>query len=133
MVRVATDPTGSYYANMPRKKRALPNRAAAPDWFLPEWMETLEISQAKLAKKMGVPPNTVHGIYHGRTAYYRDLLNEVARALNVETYELLMHPDAAMSYRRQREAALRIVETTQAEKPAAPANEASPPVRRVRR
>jgi hypothetical protein len=101
-----------YYANMPRKKRPLPNRGATADWYLPEWMETVGISQAALAKKCGFTNSTMHGIYHGRTSYYRDLLNTVATQLNVEPYELLMPPAFAMALRRQREDSVRIAEET---------------------
>lgn len=109
----AADPATSYYAKMPRKKRPLPNRGATPDWYLVEWLDYYDRTQAWLARETGMPTNTVHGIYHGRTSYYRDLLNMVAAKLNVEPYELLMHPDAAMALRRQRDAALQVVESSQ--------------------
>lgn len=108
----AAFPTPPYYANMPRKKPVMPNRGAAPDWYLPEWMATLRVSQAELARRCGLTPSTVHGIYHGRTSYYRDLVNMIASKLSVQPYELLMPPEMAMALRRQREDALRIVEGT---------------------
>lgn len=41
----------AYRANMARKSsRSLPNRAPTPDWYLPEWMQTLGVKQAALAK-----------------------------------------------------------------------------------
>lgn len=54
----------------------------------------------------------MHGIYHGRTAYYRELVNLIAAKLNIQPYELLMPPAMAMALRRQREDSLRIVEAT---------------------
>ena len=57
-----------YDANMPRKSaKANRVRPEQPDWYLPEWMDTLRVSQAKLAKECDWTPSTMHGIYHGRT------------------------------------------------------------------
>lgn len=97
---------------MPRKARPAPNRGAKPDWYLVEWLAYFKRNQTWLAKQMDVPTNTVHGIYHGRTSYYRDLLNQVASILHLEPYELLMPPEAAMALRRQRDAAFTIVEAS---------------------
>lgn len=69
-------------------------------------MDTLRISQAKLAKECDWTPSTMHGIYHGRTSYYRDILNLIASKLNIEPFELLMPPDRAMMFRRFQEAAV---------------------------
>ena len=57
----------------------------------------------------------------GKQRYNRDVLNDVAAAMHLRPYELLMHPDEAMAIRRVRESALKIA----AETPAPPAgNEA---------
>lgn len=83
-----------------------------PNWFLADWMKSLRVSQAKLADECGWNRSTMHGIYHGRTEYYREIVNLLARKLNIEPYELLMPPDQAMALRSQREASERIVEVT---------------------
>lgn len=101
---------GSYNAKVPKKKpRAKPHRAE-PDWFLPEWIATLKTTQSKLARQCGWNTSTMHGIYHGRTQYYREIVNLIAGNLNIKPYELLMHPDEAFALRQQREVALKIVE-----------------------
>lgn len=102
----------SYYAKVPKRRTAPRPAAAQPDWYLPEWMRTLNVSQATLARECDWPPNTMHGIYHGRTHYYREIVNLIAAKLKIEPYELLMHPDQAFALRRQREDALRIVQAT---------------------
>lgn len=103
---VAESPT-PYHANMPRKPSTTKGLApAVPDWYLPEWMATLRVSQAKLAKECDWTPSTMHGIYHGRTSYYREIVNLIASKLNIEPFELLMPPDRAMALRRFQEAAV---------------------------
>jgi hypothetical protein len=101
MASGALDATTSYYAQMPRKS-AKSNRVRPeqPDWYLPEWMRTLNVKQAHLARECGWTDSTMHGIYHGRTSYYRDILNLIASKLNVQPYELLMPPELAMAFRQ---------------------------------
>jgi len=96
----------SYHTNMARK-RELP-AVTGPDWFLPEWMRTLRITQAALMRETGWSKATTNDIYHGKTNYYRQIVNEAARALKIEPWELLMPPDLAMQLRRLRDSALRI-------------------------
>lgn len=87
----------------------IPARSAfQPDWFLPEWMATLGLRQADIIKKTDWSRGTVSNIYNGKTDYYRAIVNDLARALNIEPYELLMHPDEAMAIRRMRQSALQI-------------------------
>lgn len=109
MVAKARAPTPLYHANMPRKSASSGKmRPEQPDWFLPEWMATLHVSQAKLAKACDWTPSTMHGIYHGRTSYYREIVNLIAVKLNIEPFELLMPPERAMAIRRMQEAAVTI-------------------------
>lgn len=90
-----------YDANMPRKSsKSQGVRPEQPDWYLPQWMDTLDVSQAYLAEECGWAASTMHGIYHGRTSYYRDIVNLIASKLRIQPYELLMHPDTAMAYRQ---------------------------------
>lgn len=91
---------------MPRKSaKSNGLKPESPDWFLADWMKTLRVTQAKLAKECDWTPSTMHGIYHGRTSYYRDIVNLIASKLNIEPFELLMPPDQAMALRRFRDAA----------------------------
>lgn len=52
-------------------------------------------------------------IYNGRTAYYREIVNALSNALNIQPYELLMPPEEAMSIRRMRQAAITIAAESQ--------------------
>lgn len=92
---------------MPRK--AAPARAIGPDWYLVEWMRYYDKSQADIIRATGWGKARVNDIVHGRTDYYRDILNELARFLNIHPYELLMPPDDAMAVRRMREGSLQMV------------------------
>ena len=91
---------------MPRK--ATPPRIIGPDWHLADWMTTLQVSQADLGRLTGWSKATVNDIFHGRTEYYRAIINQLADALNLQPFELLMQPDDAMALRRLRETALTI-------------------------
>lgn len=87
---------------MPRK--ATPARAIGPDWYLAEWMASVGVSQAELGRLCDWSKATVNDIYHGKTEYYRAILNRIARALKVEPWELLMPVEQAMQIRRLRAA-----------------------------
>lgn len=95
-------PPGSYHANMARKVE--PPRSIGPDWFLVEWMRDTHTTQAALAKLTGWSKATTNDIYHGKTGYYRQILNEAARALKIQPFELLMPPEEAYHVRRLRAA-----------------------------
>ena len=100
----------SYHPNMPRKA---PDKQTGPDWYLQEWMATLNMRQADLGRLAGWSKATVSDIYNGRTAFYREMLNTVAAALNVKPFELLMHPSEAMALRRMRASAFQIASEIQ--------------------
>src|SRR4051812_15514713 len=92
----------AHHPLMPRKPP--PPTQPSHDWYLQEWMKTLRVSQARLAKRLDWSVSTMNDVYHGRTSYYRQILNQVASALHVQPFELLMHPDDAMAYRRMSQA-----------------------------
>lgn len=94
-----------YGATMPRKS----DKQVRNDWYLADWMATLRVSQADIARLTGWSKATVNDIYHGRTAYYRDIVNTLAQVLKVAPFELLMHPDDAMTIRQYRATALQLV------------------------
>jgi transcriptional regulator with XRE-family HTH domain len=91
-----------------------PKPPAGPghDWYLQQWMKTLRVRQAQLGERCGWGKSKTNDVYHGRTIYTRDIVNEVADALNLHPWELLMHPDDAMAVRRMT-AALRRVEVSE--------------------
>ena len=93
--------SGSHTQNMPRD--------LSPDWFLQEWMATLKISQADIARETGWGKSKISELFSGKRFYLRQHVNELSRALKIQPFELLMHPDDAMAIRRLRDAALTIV------------------------
>lgn len=99
-----------YITPMPRKRPPRSSAAgpAQPDWFLREWMASLQLRQADVMRLTDTPRATMSKAYNGETDYYRELLNRFAVALNIHPYELLMHPDDAMAIRRLRSSAFEI-------------------------
>jgi hypothetical protein len=91
---------------MPRK--VIPATAIGPDWFLPEWMGALRVKPVDLIRETGMSKATISDIVNGRTNYYRSLVNQMAIALRIEPFELLMHPDEAFALRRLRDHAISI-------------------------
>lgn len=129
MQRDDTRPPAFYDASM--AKKTTPPRAIGPDWFLPEWMGSLHVTQAQLARLCGWSRSRMNEIYHGETEYYRAIVNQIASALRIEPWELLMQPDLAMQIRRLRaavdtEVQLRAAENRQDFTPA------DPPAERLR-
>jgi transcriptional regulator with XRE-family HTH domain len=97
---------GAYHENMAKRRTA--ERAVGPDWFLVEWMRYFGKSQADMCRLTGFSKATMHDIYHGKTEYYRGIINTLADALEVRPYELLMPPDLAHAYRRYHATALQV-------------------------
>lgn len=86
------------------------NMALIPrfDWYLKEWMTSLDLSQADLQRLAGWGKRKASELVNGSTRYNRDVINEVCAALNLRPFELLMHPDDAMAIRRFRDSALKL-------------------------
>jgi transcriptional regulator with XRE-family HTH domain len=86
------------------------------NWYLREWMASAGLSgrgaQTKMMERTGWSKATMSQLFNGTQDYSPNIVNDAAKALNCEPYELLMHPDRAMRLRRVREDALRIVEDT---------------------
>lgn len=80
------------------------------DWYLPDWLKTLRVSQAELCRRTDYPKAKVSDLVTGKQRYNRDVLNDVAEALHLQPFELLMHPADAMAQRRFRKAAKDMVE-----------------------
>lgn len=107
---------------MPRKREA--ETVLGPDWFLVDWLRYYGKSQADIVRDTDWSKATVSEIVNGKTGYYRKIVNELARVLNVQPFELLMHPDDAFALRRLRENALTIAADTHATFTPAPTDEA---------
>ena len=109
-----------YDANMARKSAKSDGiRPETPDWFLKEWMAALKISQAALAKECDWTNSTMHGIYHGRTGYYREIVNLIASKLRIQPWELLMHPEQANAFKQYRASAERVARIVPSPEPPA--------------
>lgn len=77
------------------------------NWYLREWMDTvLPVArgrQAKMAELTGWSKATTSQLYNNEQDYSPKVVNEAAKALKVETWELLMPPERAMRLRRIQE------------------------------
>lgn len=75
-----------------------------PDWYLAEWVLALRIRfpHAWLQKETGWSDGKVSNVLSGKKRYDRDIINILAKALQIEPYELLMHPDLANAIRSMR-------------------------------
>lgn len=78
------------------------------DWYLRAWLETQKMRQIDLVERTGWGKSKVSELVNGVWHYNREIINTVAKALRIEPFELLMHPDEAMAIRRLRDNALRI-------------------------
>lgn len=79
------------------------------DWYLKEWLASTNTSQAALGRLTDYPKAKVSDLVTGKQRYNRDILNDVAKALNIGPHELLMHPEDAMALRQLRASARQIV------------------------
>jgi transcriptional regulator with XRE-family HTH domain len=84
------------------------------NWYLREWMEACGFSgrgaQTRMMELTGWSKATMSQLYNATQDYSPKVLNEAARALNVERYELLMHPSDAMRLRKLNRAAQDFIE-----------------------
>jgi hypothetical protein len=79
------------------------------DWYLKEWLQATATSQADLVRLTDYPKAKVSDLVTGKQRYNRDILNDIAAALNLTPPDLLMHPEDVMALRRMRAAAEQIV------------------------
>jgi transcriptional regulator with XRE-family HTH domain len=70
------------------------------DWYLKEWLTATDTSQADLVRMTDYPKAKVSDLVTGKQRYNRDILNDIASALNVRPHELLMPPEDAMALRQ---------------------------------
>lgn len=75
------------------------------DWHLQEWLEHFGKRQASLVNELGWDKARASFVFNGKQPYRRETVNEVARWLDIEPYELLMPPSEALALRQLRTAA----------------------------
>lgn len=63
-------------------------------------MATLEVSQTDLVRETDMNKTAVSLLYNDQQDYSPTIIRDIARALNIQPYELLMHPEDAMTLRR---------------------------------
>jgi len=80
----------------------------AHDWYLSRWLDATGLKQAGLERLTGWDKRKASFLVNGRQPYRRQEVNEAAAALNIEPFELLMHPEDAFALRRLRTDAIRI-------------------------
>ncbi len=80
------------------------------DWFLSDWLKSLQVSQADLVRLTDYPKAKVSDLVTGKQRYNRDIINDISAALNIRPNELLMHPSDAMGLRRMRALAEQMVQ-----------------------
>ncbi len=82
------------------------------DWYLKEWLETLDLSQADLGRLTDYPKAKVSDLVTGKQRFNRDILNDIATALHLQIHELLMPPEEAMAQRQMKQAMAKFVPVT---------------------
>lgn len=65
--------------------------------------------QTHLQSELGWSNGNANALFHGKTRYHQDTLAQAAAWLEIEPYEMLMHPTVALSMRRLRQSAEAIV------------------------
>lgn len=96
-----------FLGNDPAPRRFYPAQMAAPrhDWYLKDWLKYAGKSQQWLADQLDVQKSKISRKATGVTAYDRDDIEAVSRALHLAPFELLLHPEEAHHIRRLRAAA----------------------------
>jgi transcriptional regulator with XRE-family HTH domain len=80
------------------------------DWYFNEWLAATATTQAEIVRRTDYPKAKVSDLATGKQRYNRDILNDIANALNVKPFELLMHPSEAMAQRRIKRLAEQMVQ-----------------------
>lgn len=79
------------------------------DWYLAEWLKHLGKTQADVVAALEWNKAKVSLTARGIQQYMRDDINEIARFLHLEPFELLLPPERAMALRQYRASAEQIV------------------------
>lgn len=109
------------------------NMAAAPqyDWYLAEWLETLQVRQADLSRLTDWDKRKTSFLVSGKQPYKRDDVNEAAFALNLQPFELLMPPEQAMALRQLYASSVTIAAESKSPYVAEPAADPLPTRRKI--
>ena len=87
-------------------------REPEEDWYLQDWLRHFGKKQTSLVQELGWSKNRANLFFHSQQPYRREVVNEIAKWLNIKPFELLMAPQEALSMRRLREVAHAIVADT---------------------
>ena len=79
------------------------------DWYIREWATTLGKRPVDFVRDLEWNKSRVSLLFSGKQPYSPSVLKDVAAYLNLQPFELLMHPDRAMAYRRMSGAAATLV------------------------
>lgn len=90
------------------RKRSVPPQELGHRWFLAEWAELKGMSQAVAQRELGWPKSTTSNLFTGEQRYNQNYVEEAARWLGIEPYELLMPPREAEALRAFRMAARQV-------------------------
>lgn len=104
------------------------------DWYLKEWLGTLNRTVAWLEKETGWTHRIASQLVNRQARWNRDHFSLAASILKIAPHELLMHPDDAMAQRRMKQSALTIAAQSKAAEerlPFTPAPEIDEPLRRA--
>jgi len=105
------DPASAYPYNANMSRRGIPTGHSP--WYLVEWMAVKGMkgrgAQTKMMELTGWPKASMSQLYNGTQDYNPKLLAEASEALDIEPFELLMHPDRAEAFRELRKTAAVIV------------------------
>lgn len=80
-------------------KRSAP---AVEVWYLRDWFETVGLKQHDLVTRLDYQTTTAWRLWHGVQPARADHIADIAGLLQIEPWDLLMHPDEAMKLRRMR-------------------------------
>lgn len=78
------------------------------DWYLTQWLGASHKKQKDIVRDLGWNKAKVSLTASGKQPYDRDDVNAIAKYLNLQPYELLMHPADAMALRRLRADMIRL-------------------------
>lgn len=86
-------------------------------WYLQEWFAATGMVQYDLVTKLDYNNATAFKLWHGLQPARADHIRDISALLNIEPFELLMHPDEAMRMRRMRQTISEIAKEDPVERP----------------
>lgn len=85
------------------------SESADLDWYFRAWMTHFGKKQVDLVKELGWQRARASKVWNGANPYRREVINEIARWLKLEPYELLLPPERALAIRAMYASAEKIV------------------------